>query len=119
MNPTKTDDETGEQQSKQTDEQGGETPLRPPAAAAKRDVEEAEKKAEQAHRRAVEEAESVRAEVSELVARLDDVDDVVDVLDERVRELQDIVEHPASRTKLVPDEPARETVQERRSEADG
>lgn len=78
---------TNSGQNRTVSDGSGESPMRAPEAASKRDVQEAERKAEEAHAVATTKAEEVRAELEEEVEELREI--VADYLEV----LEDLEEH--------------------------
>jgi DNA-binding transcriptional regulator GbsR (MarR family) len=91
--------------------QGG---MQPPEAAAKREVQEAEKKAESAQREVQEAREELTSEIEEAKEKLDEIETAVDVLDEWVKEVQEHAQAQRLGAKLAAnEETAREAARER------
>jgi DNA-binding transcriptional regulator GbsR (MarR family) len=91
--------------------------MQPPQAAAKREVQEAEKKAESAKREVQEAREELQSEIEEAKETIEEIEAAVDVLDEWVKEVQDAAQTQKLGQKLKANpETAREAAQERMSD---
>lgn len=107
MRPNNQNGTNGEQNVKQQT-------MQPPEAAAKREVQEAEKKAESAKREAQEAREELTSEIEEAKQQLEEIENAVDVLDEWVKEVQEGAKAAKLGQKLTAnEETAREAARER------
>jgi DNA anti-recombination protein RmuC len=100
MNFNDNSDQTEEQSSNQ--QSGQQSGMRGPEAASRRDVQEAEAKAESAHERATQVHEELRSEIEGLRERVDDLEEshaaLLSVLDEQLEQMVETMQTPLGRS---------------------